>query len=246
MFFETNALVLKATKSVNNDIFLTLFTEKGGKLEAVANGAKSPKSSLAACAKPFVFGQFVLNTKSKVMKIDSVDIQESHFRITDDLESLAYGNYFLELCHLTTYPAVIDRVHYRLIVELIDLLIQKDTPYALLRAAYLVKLTKLTGHAPTLIPTCAACGMPNEIYQFSIQEGGLVCKSCSKKVHTITLNQSFVQVIQFMLEKDIQVLVKTKIHPNYLTKIIAIFEAYLEYHLDLKPIKSRNFLESLF
>ena len=67
MFFETDAIVLRSTKSINNDIFLNILTRKAGKMDVVANGAKSSKSQLAAASKPFVFGNFTLNTNSKTI-----------------------------------------------------------------------------------------------------------------------------------------------------------------------------------
>lgn len=245
MFFETDALVLKTNKNTNNDIFLTLFSQKGGKTEAVANGAKSSKSPLAACSKPFVYGHFILNTKTKIMKVSSCDIYDSHFRVVEDLERLAYGNYFLELCNLTTYSGVVDHDHFKLIIEIIDLLTNKKKNPQIIRAAYLVKLAKLTGHNPNLGDICQECGKSQNDHLFSITDGGLICKTCAGNAPVYRINAVFEDVMKYMLIKDIRIIANTKFHENYLIKIIQIFEKYIMHHLEIDRIKSKEFLESL-
>ena len=245
MYFETDAIVLRANKNTNNDVFLTLFTQKGGKTEAVANGAKSSKSSLAACSKPFVYGHFILNTKTKIMKVHSCDILDSHFRIADDLERLAYGNYFLELCNLTTYTGVVDHEHFKLIIELIDLLVNKKKDPQTLRAAYLIKLAHLTGHKPNLSTLCQGCGIASEDALFSIYDGGLICRSCAGDTPVHKLNGAFIDIMKYMLLKDIRIIANTKFHENYLIKLIQIYESYIMHHLEIDHINSKSFLESL-
>ena len=245
MYFETDAIVLRANKSINNDIFLTLFTKKAGKMEVVSNGAKSSKSPLAACSKPFVFGRFILNTKTKTMKITSCDIHDSHFRIADDLNSLAFGNYFIELCNLTIYPNIADTEHFQLIVEIIHLLSLQDIDYNLLRAAYLIKLARITGHKPHFDNTCIHCGASTDQFYFSIHSGGMICSNCKGGTDPIKLNQQFISIMIYLMEKDVRVIVKTKIHPNYTIKIIEIFEKFLMVHQGITKIKSKDFLDIL-
>lgn len=243
MFFETDALVIKATKSINNDLFLTLFSLKAGKIEVVANGAKSSKSQLSACSKPFVFGHFVLNTRSKVMRVVSCEIHASNFRIADQLETLAYGNYFLELCGLTTHSNVIEVNHYQLIIEIISLMSTKSIDYDLLRAAYLIKLSEITGHKPNLAPVCNICGTLSDTFYFSIADGGVSCASCSN--NGFKLNLKWIKIIEYLMKKDVRIIANTKIHPNYTQQLVKIFEAFLMFHLNIREIKSNAFLSAI-
>lgn len=251
MFFETDAIVLKSTKSLNNDIFLTLLTKKAGKIDVVSNGAKSSKSHLAAASKPFVFGTFTLNTHSKIIKVVSCEIIDSHFRIADKLENLAYGNYFLELCQLTSTPNVPDQEHYQLIVEMISCLSKANSndeniDYELLRLAYLIKLSKLTGHAPNLVNPCIKCGASIPHPFFSIGDGGLICEKCSiSSPNTIKLNQNSINLIEYLMKKDIRIIMKTKIHENYTKLLLSIFDPYIQHHNSIYEIKSKKFLDEL-
>jgi len=246
MYFNTDAIVIKTTRTNYTDVFLTLFTGQAGKIEVVANGAKSSKSQLSACSKPFVFGRFILNTKYKVMKVVSCDIHDSHFRIADNLESLAYGDYFLEVCNLTTYENIKDYDHYSLVIEIIHLLSHNTKNPSTLRAAYLIKLSKFTGHVPNLSNKCPICGLENQDYLFSICEGGFICKkcaACNSGYHK--LNDTFLNLLNYLLIKDVRIIVATNIHPKYINRMIVIFEEYHKYHNQVNEIKSKSFLEDV-
>ncbi|OJV64547.1 MAG: DNA repair protein RecO [Clostridiales bacterium 38-18] len=255
MYFDTDALVIKSTKSLNNDIFLTLFSRKSGKMEVVANGAKSSKSQLSASSKPFVYGTFTINTSNKIPKVIACEIIDSHFRVTNDLEILAYGNYFIELCNLTTVPNVVDYPHYQLIVELISILSNAGREVAtldldtldLLRAAYLIKLSRITGHQANISSHCTSCGCNlEETIYFSPHAGGLICGNCEKsKYRGYKINQTYINLIQYLLIKDPRVIIKTKIHPNYIQRLCSFYEELIIYHNQIKEIKSKNFLEDI-
>ncbi|MBS7526763.1 DNA repair protein RecO [Fusibacter paucivorans] len=246
MYFETDAIVIKTVKAQNNDIFLTLFTKKAGKMEAVAMGAKSSRNHLAAASKPFVFGQFVLNTKSKTPKVQNVSIYDSHFRITDDLNTLAYGYYFLELCNYTIRDNMSDIEHFQLLAEIIDLLAKQQGNYRIMRCAYLIKLTQFTGHFPNLSNQCTVCQSEIDDFYFSIEDGGLICEHCRKEGKQVTkLNRAFIDVINYLHIKDIRISAKTKIHEGYLSKLINLFESYHQYHNQIYKINALDFLNSL-
>lgn len=257
MYFETDAIVLRTAKTLNNDLFLTLFTRKAGKMDVVANGAKSFKSQLSASSKPFVFGHFVLNTKSKTIKVSSCDIIDSHYRIADDLSTLAYGNYFLELCNLTTQANAVDPEHFQLIVEIIGLLAIKahdrktisDEGYddlKLLKVAYLVKLSSITGHSPNLTSICPVCGSHIKKTFFSVISGGLICESCVHQTDdAIRLNDSFIKLIGYLGSKDVRIIIRTKIHENYIALLDRIFETFVMHHNQIKEIKSKSFIDEI-
>lgn len=257
MYFETDALVLRTAKTLNNDLFLTLFTRKAGKMDVVANGAKSSKSQLSASSKPFVFGHYVLNTKSKTVKVSSCDIIDSHYHIVDDLNTLAYGNYFLELCNLTTQTNAVDAEHFQLIVEIIGLLasiasdktdqsIKTHEKLKLLKVSYLIKLSKITGHYPNLTHTCSSCGSPIGKPFFSVNSGGLVCESCQHQlVDAIRMNDAFIKLIEYLSVKDVRVIIRTNIHENYISLLDRIFETFIMHHNQIREIKSKNFISEL-
>ena len=254
MYLETDALVIKTTKTLNNDLFLTLYSRKAGKIEVVANGAKSSKSQLSACSKPFVYGHFTLNTHNKVTKVISCEIIDSHYRIADQLETLAYGNYFIELCNLATMPNIIDLKHFQLIVEIISLLsnsaktvgTEQQLDYELLKLAYLIKLSVITGHQANLQYVCTNCASQDQVMYFSVQAGGLICKNCeATQYRGVKLNETYLKLIHYLTLKDVRVIIKTKIHKNYVFHLNQIYEDYILFHNNITEIRSKSFLKSI-
>lgn len=246
MYFKTNALVLKTTRSYNNDVYLTLFTEHGGKMSVLASFAKSSKSVFAACSKPFVIGEFVVNTKLKTPKLIACDLESSNFRITDDLDKLSYGNYFLEVCHLTTYENIIDMKHYKLITSLISELSEVEVAFLpLMRLTYLVKLMKITGHGANLAPQCGQCGQVADTYWFDIREGQLKCGHCNPSKQGFKMKSDWVQLLKYIETKPMAILKSTKIHPGYMKPLIEIYEAFLKYHFQIKTIHSQSFIDMI-
>ncbi|GAB6109544.1 DNA repair protein RecO [Fusibacter bizertensis] len=254
MYLETDALVIKTTKTLNNDLFLTLYSRKAGKIEVVANGAKSSKSQLSASSKPFVYGHFSLNTHNKVTKVISSEIIDSHYRIADHLETLAYGNYFIELCNLVTMPNMIDVQHFQLIVEIMTLLsnssksvgTDQQLDYELLKLSYLIKLSVITGHQANLQYVCTSCSGQENVLYFSTQAGGLICKNCEGTLYKgVKLNETYLKLIHYLTIKDIRVIMKTKIHENYVIQLNKIYEDYIMFHNNITEIRSKSFLKSI-
>jgi DNA repair protein RecO (recombination protein O) len=53
-YYQSRAIILKNMDYRESDKIIHLFTEKEGKLSALARGVKKPKSSLRACVQPFL------------------------------------------------------------------------------------------------------------------------------------------------------------------------------------------------
>ncbi len=247
MFFKTNGVVLKTNRSVNNDIFMTILTEKAGKIEGVANGAKRTKSQLSACSKAFVHGEFVFNMSGSMPKVVSCDLIASHYRLMDDLDRLAYGNYLLELCHLTTHLNVVDHEHYRVLVSLLQALMTIDVSRLnLIRLIYLAKLTCLTGHRPNLKAHCSQCEKPAAYYFFEVNTGQVTCKRCLTDVGQVyKLSPVSLNLLEFLVSKPVDEIIATKIHPDYLLTLIKPMEAFVQYHMNIVGIHSKVFIEQL-
>lgn len=248
MYFETEAIVLKANRGNNNSVFLTLFSLSGGKMDAVANGAKSSKSQLAVCSKPFVQGHFILNTKTKPIQVHSCDLINSHYNLSSDLLTLATAQYIIELCNLSTVPGVSDRRHYNLIVECLDLLlsVKELETLSLFRMLYLIKLAQLTGHAPELSSSCSNCHSHTQDLLFSISSGGFLCKLCAVPSERLyKLDNVQINLIKFIQEAPVKTVLNTKIHLGLIKRLITLYETYIFYHLNIKELYSKNFIDTL-
>lgn len=214
-------------------------------MNVAASFAKSSKSALSSCAKPFVVGEFILNTKLKTPKLISCDMDASNFRIMDNLDKLYYGNYFLEVCHLSTHEHVIDLKHYKLITQMITRLNGIDNDLLpLMRLAYLVKLMKYSGHGAVLKPSCASCGVIDASYYFNVVEGQFRCIACDV-YHMHKISHKALSLLKYIEETPIETLEKAKIHKGYFPSLIELYEKFFLYQFQVKKIYSQDFIDHL-
>lgn len=214
-------------------------------MNVAASFAKSSKSALSACAKPFVVGEFILNTKLKTPKLISCDMDASNFRIMDDLDKLYYGNYFLEVCHLSTHEHIIDHKHYKLITQIITQLNAIDNELLpLMRLTYLVKLMKYSGQGARLNPSCSSCGLLDANYYFNVHEGQFTCAKCASNQQN-KISHKALSLLKYIEETPLETLEKAKIHKGYFPSLIELYEKFFLHQFQVKKIHSQDFIDHL-
>ena len=95
---RTKGIVLHEMPIKEQDKRILLFSKDYGKMVIFANGAKRAKSSLLAGTQPFVFGEFQVYEGKNSYTLKQVEIVESFYGLREDLKSLYYGLYLLEVC----------------------------------------------------------------------------------------------------------------------------------------------------
>ncbi|MEA4826295.1 MAG: DNA repair protein RecO, partial [Clostridium sp.] len=95
--FKTRAIVIKTQDFKENDKLIWLFTEKLGKVSAIARGAKRSKSKFLSSTQPFCFGEYILYRGKNLYNINEVQIIDSFQGILKDIDTITYGSYLCEL-----------------------------------------------------------------------------------------------------------------------------------------------------
>lgn len=247
MFYKTQAIVLKRHKLSDSDVILTLFTRKFGKVRAVAKGARNTRSKLASGSQPFVYGEFTISKGKNLDKITQVDIENSFYKIRENLDRLSYASYVLELADMVIHEGQSHNRLFNLILRTLKLITEVKSGYNIIRVAFELKLFHLTGVLPDLL-RCSACdkAMPTPKIYLSIQEGGLVCGSCKHpEVELIEMDELLVRLMDFLVYEDYDRIRKVQIGLSLIRKLTWINEQYLRYHVSDKPIKSLAVLKSI-
>jgi DNA repair protein RecO (recombination protein O) len=179
---KTLAIVLRVVDFSETSCVVTLFTERFGKIGALAKGARRPKS-------PFDFALDLLAVCRIVFIDKSADVLdllteaklERRFRSASrDLSRLYAGYYVAELLQELTdlgdpHPELYRRADETLLA------LDRDGPVAVTVLSFEVAALRLLGHLPAL-EDCVVCGArvaagPSRVL-FGQLAGGVLCPRC--------------------------------------------------------------------
>src|SRR4051812_7357149 len=92
--YRAEAVVLKRLSIGETDRVVTLFTRDRGKLNAVAKGARGPRSKLAGVTEPFTYFKGLLALGQNLDVLTQAEVQGSYPELRKDLTKIGYASYF--------------------------------------------------------------------------------------------------------------------------------------------------------
>ncbi|MBA2277363.1 MAG: DNA repair protein RecO [Chloroflexia bacterium] len=176
--YTTEAIVLSRLDYGEADRILTLFTPSRGKLNAIAKGARRPKSRagphldfLARCSLQLARGR-------ELDVVTSAETVEAHEGLRADLAAFGHGCHLAEVVRHLTRDRQEHRSVYELLAGSLTLLNDGVDPWPVTRHFELAALSAF-GYQPELYQ-CLNCRQPIEAVPnaFSAQLGGIVCPRC--------------------------------------------------------------------
>lgn len=178
--FKTRAIVIRTQDINENDKLLWLFTEKLGKVSAVARGAKKGKSRFMASSQLFCYGEYVLYKGKSLYTINEAQITESFQGLLKDLEHITYASYLCELIQISMQDEESDRGLFVHLISAFYFMKNEIADLEILARAFEIKLLKSTGFSFEL-ERCIACGKRISTSDYiSSQYGGGICKDCAR------------------------------------------------------------------
>lgn len=177
-------IVLRARDFNEADRILTILTAAEGKFEAVARGARRPRSSMAGAAQLFTRANMMLFRGRSLDTLSSVEVLSTHQRVRSDLTCMAYGSYVAELTDAMTAERQPAPDVYSLVCATFAAFERQEARPAVVALGFEMKFLSLIGFKPELWQ-CVSCGAPeSEADWFGPQEGGLLCAKCRPADYT--------------------------------------------------------------
>jgi DNA repair protein RecO (recombination protein O) len=250
MFIETEGVILRQIKTMDNRKMVLLFSKNYGKISAGSNISEKGRSKSSLAMKPFTFGRYELFKGRDIYNINSAEVLKSYYKIGEDVEKYMCCSYALEftekmLPENSAAPKIFD-----LLIEFLSMVERRSSKYLSLVVAYQLKMMQYSGTAPHLT-SCICCNDKDSTGYFSISDGGVLCNSCYLKAESRTNNKDallyevnfgILNVMQFILDHPISSFEKLAIDDNNLAGLQEILRRYAGYHYDIGDLKSEGFL----
>ncbi|GAA0443129.1 DNA repair protein RecO [Lentibacillus halophilus] len=243
MLEKMQGIVIKTQDYGETHKIVTLFSNKWGKIAAIARGAKKPKSRMAAVTQPFINGEFFIYVNSGLSTIQQGEVLDSNRWIREDIIKTAYASYVAELTDKLTDSRLPDLNLYNQLQGTLNWIGEQDDMDVPIMM-YELKLFARAGITPVL-DKCVLCGEETGPFAFSIAEGGFLCEQCQyndRQTFPLSLKQT--QLLRLFagveLERVGTISVKDE-NKQWLRKLIdAYYDAHGGYYL-----KSKRFLRQM-
>ncbi len=225
MLIKTKGIVLHEMTIKDNDKRIILFSKEFGKMVVFANGAKKAKSPLLAGTQPFVFGEFFLYEGKSSYTLKQVNIDESFYELRQDMETLAYGQYFLEVIASVIQEMDANPELLRLLYVSLMALKHQIVPTAVLKSVFQFRSMNMLGFAPDL-SGCMECGQAEGLF-FLDTKGGIVCSNCVSKDKLISMDALL--VLRYMQQAPLKTLYHFKLSDKLFDEIKKPIDHYFEH-----------------
>lgn len=175
--YRDTGVVLRTYRLGEADRIVVLFTERHGKVRAVAKGVRKTKSKFGARLEPTSHVALQLYEGREldiVTQAESID----HFRaIREDLDRIAAASAMLEAVDQLAQEREPNPRLYQMLLGALRALSARNSP--LVVPAFFLKVLALEGFRP-MVEQCVECGASGPLTAFDIDAGGTLCTSCRR------------------------------------------------------------------
>lgn len=246
IILNTQGIVLKAVRYKENDVILTIFTRKLGKVVAMAKGAKKNKSTLLSSAQLFSYANYTLKRQGNMYRISQSDVIKSFYDLSYDLEAFSYATYITKLVESSTLENQTNNRLFILLAQTLYLYTQENIDKKFVTRAFELKFLDYIGFRP-VVSRCSNCGEKNSNeYVFNVYEGGILCMNCSTLfTSNIKIDITTVRLMEYILSNDILRCSKAKVSKYITYELQKILKNYLMTYVDNVNFKSLHLLHEL-
>jgi len=231
--YKVDAINLRTSKVGEADKIIVLFSRSRGKIQAIAKGARKPKSKFGGRLEPFAYNQIMLAKAKELDIINQVETIDNFYELRIDSSKLLAGAYIVRLIDASTETGQRNEALFDLLLEALRLLKNNLNTQALIKM-FEVGLTDVEGFFPVL-DRCVKCGKkvtaePKKV-KFNLSLRGIVCSGCSKKVGGIEIPYRIVKIILTLKNRNPEELKSLDMSESDLPKMNLILKTYISDHI---------------
>lgn len=239
---ELTGMVLSVLPIGDYDKRVTLLTKERGKITAFARGARRQNSQLLAAANPFSFGKFELYEGRSTYNVVKAEISNYFRELTEDLEAVYYGFYFLELADYYAVENGNEKELLRLLYQSLRALESSAYLNRLVRCIYELKAMTINGEYPDVF-ACRKCKREERLAWFSAGSAGALCEECGSR-GDLPMDGSTLYTMQYIITSTIEKLYTFQVSGEVLVSLERIIRSWMHVCID-RQFKSLKILEEL-
>ena len=244
--YSARCLVLKKTKLRETDLIVTMLSEDGTQIRAVANGVRKPGNRIGARLEPFAVVNVLLHEGRTLDTVREVRSELTMSACREGLERPSCANAIAELLEkLGRDGAPLEERIFPMSVKALETIACEPVEHgALFVAAHMFKTMAMQGFTPAT-RTCALCG--KQLAQpsaFDVALGGVVCSDCqSRSSIRFQDSSALIAWVDTLLYSTFDQLASVESCPQRL--LLDTAQRWVREHLSLN-IKSAVFLNDLY
>ncbi|GAA0763667.1 DNA repair protein RecO [Clostridium sartagoforme] len=231
---KVNAIVIKTKEFKENDKLVWLYTDKLGKITAIAKGSRKSKSKLLSLTLPLCYGEYVLFKGKSLFNLQEGKIINSFQGLLDSLDKLTYSSYICELIDICVEEGETNEELFRNFLTCMYLLNTNALDYEMLTRSFELKLLKATGYGLNL-ENCVRCREKISVSNYiSLSHYGGVCENCRRE-HGTYISKPAYNAIKFLMRTPMDKIYKLNINEEVKKDISKITTFIISSNYSKKP-----------
>ncbi|OSB10107.1 DNA repair protein RecO [Paraclostridium bifermentans] len=243
---NTQGIVLRSARYKENDLILTIFTRKLGKISAIAKGAKRNKSSLLSSSQVFSYSNFTLKKQGNMYRVSQSETIKNFYDIAYDIEAFSYATYITSLVDGSIYENQTNNRLFVLLAQTLYLYTQNEVDKEYITRAFELKFLDYTGFKP-IVNRCVNCNTTNlKSSVFNVDEGGILCAKCKENhVYNFKIDSTTIKLMDYIFRNDILTCSKAKVSKYLVNELTKILKVYVQVYVDNANTKSLHLLQGI-
>lgn len=211
-----------------------MYTEKYGKITAIAKGSKKGSGKFTSSTLCFCYGEYILYKGKSMYILNDAVIIDSFQNFLRDLETITYCSYINELICIGTIE---EERNYSLFKDLITsyyFIENKVGDMETLIRAFEIKFLSNIGYGLNL-DSCVYCGEKIRSSNYlDLGSLGMACNKCHKnwsvRISTFTYN-----ILRYIINSPLEKIYKVNLNITMKRELKKVIEVILEETLNRRP-----------
>jgi DNA repair protein RecO (recombination protein O) len=245
--YKTKAIVLRSTPYGEADRIVTLYTLDFGKIKGVAKGAKRSQKRFGNSLEigSYISLSFFEKENIELVRLSHCDLIRSLKGLREDIKTLAWASYLIELINELTAERIQNTDLFRLLLFFLHWIDREPLREEILRV-FEIRLFSLLGYQPQF-GFCHHCRRElgeGRIF-FSAKDGGVLCSSCAAPLPgLVPISLGAIKTLRLAQTLPLEKVDRISFSLQSLKESEAVLTKFLRQYIG-KDLKSKKFLAQL-